>query len=271
MGTMPTPPPLCFVCLVPIAESRRFARGAGPEYRKAKRPLTAFGLCERHTPAHGQVYFLASRVRDDAYTCVSVTDAKHRLSVTWPRSGAYRPTVTARDFRRAFLRDACSCICGSRATQLGHLAPRYWSCLNRLPPDAADFPDNFTPMCADCNQRWMKRFPLQDDVDEYWSARSDAYSGFSALLMRALASARDRGVHLYAPPDVRVRELPGQPVLALPTDRGSFFFDIIGYADRSWRRRLDRHRSLGIRGPTFSGSLRGYVTPYLRVADSAPR
>lgn len=256
--------PLCWTCLTPIPSEARFRRRWPPFRRECIRPLDAFGFCADHRP--DVPFFLGVKREEDRYDCCRV-DGKERLRVEWRRSGPYRRTSQAARFRKDFISRGARCVCGTAAAQLGHLIPRYWTSLAGYAADAADFEENFVPLCVSCNGAWYNPYPLAISNELYWHQHRDAHAILQERLSYAFAVAHRRKLRVHQPPPIDFTSVPGQPVLMMPTSPTARYLELVGFVDLYWWSRFYWKRHCGIRGAGFRGSLRGRVAPYLTVSS----
>ncbi len=266
--------PLCWTCLTPIPEERRFPcdylLGDREQYI---RPISAFGFCERCRPRDGAGFFLGDHMETnsegDLYTCCPILGAHGPITVLWTRAPRYRRRAYGDKVRNWFLSMSAECACGAPGTQVQHVIPRYWFRLNQIPEEKADFSENLLLICPGCNQRWYNYSVFAADAPKYWADRAGARAILDERLRDALMAARSYGLKILAPPewgDTDFFGLPAQPVLGAPSDPGATEFCVVAYADVYWR--LRTHGTGMAHGSAWrGGTLRGQGNPFLVLVE----
>jgi 5-methylcytosine-specific restriction endonuclease McrA len=259
--------PQCLICLRPIASDARFSVAyPGGRHLSYQRPLSAFGLCEAHSPGPMYEVFF-----EDAVNAAAEYVRARPLSA--PRRTAYFASSTNITRTRApsglkalICPPGSTCHCGAQNPQLGHLISAKLFATAGLDPKLSWFPENLVPMCIACNNAWIyAEWPA--DAVWHWRKRTDSRAYFWEAAQRAVRIAHHAGLRVWLVPPHHTAGRIGTPVLTPPTDVAATEWKVTGYVMFRWRQRL-LAPSLA-RARPFHDCCASYLIPqYLRPSSA---
>ena len=238
----------CFVCHRPARESTRLATSEVMEHTKdrpVRLPREA-GLCEHHARSAGSHLYFGVRWEGNRLFCISLSDGVTTLTVERATKRGHAPSRIVTMWRERLVSRDSRCLCGRRATQLGHRIPLVGFRLSALPAGVSYFRENLDAVCPTCNDEWMHFcYPPTSSVWAGDQERLARYYKRRCRLRSALAAARRRGIPVVVPCITPSYGWPANPVFDTSIPKLAGVVRPVAFVENMWIEGLSHPRFLG--------------------------